>query len=88
MILECVTLDDAVRAAAAEKTGCPAALYHSGGRYRLIFWPGAGEQAAMALRMAEFGEPVAQPLLAAAVCAEHWQCLADGNAAALLRRLA
>ena len=88
VILECVSLDDAVRAAVAGKTDCPAALYYSGGRYRLVFRPGAGEQAAVALRAAEFGELLAQPLLAAAVCAERWRCLAAENAAALLRRLA
>ena len=87
IVLECADLDSVIRAAAAGRTDAASSLYAQGGRYRLVWQADSEERRRVALRIAEFGELKTPPALAAAVCAEHWRCVAPDNAAALLRRL-
>ncbi len=87
VVLECGDLDSVVRAAAAQKTDTPAALYRLGNRYRLVLSVNSDEREAAVLRACDFGELPPEPSLCAAECAELWQCLVPENAAALLRKL-
>ena len=87
VVLECADLDSAVRAAAAGKTDAPCGLYVNNGCYRLLYRTDSDERDRLALQIAEFGELLTPPTVAAAACAEHWRCLAPDDAAALLRKL-
>lgn len=87
VVLETADLDSVIRAAAACKTEGVSALYQQGGRYRLVLRVGSDRAASAALRVCEFGELSPSPALAAARCAELWQCVIPAGAVEALKML-
>ena len=87
VVLETADLDSVIRAAAASKRGADGALYQSGGRYRLVLRVGSDQAENAALRVCEFGELSPSPALAAARCAELWECVIPAGAVEALRSL-
>ena len=87
VVLETADLDGAIRAAAACKRDIGSELYHCGGRYRLVLRVGSDQAENAALRVCEFGELSPSPALAAARCAELWECVIPAGAVEALRRL-